>query len=387
MKIRILFFVKNDNKFYKDQLSSFLSDNRFDCKSILFLRKNETSKLNETNNLEVIKTTSQLKRRLAKEDYDVIYFFSIHVLWWRLFRYIPKDRIIIWWTWGYDLYNDQNSRLSPLIKIPLYKKLTKAYLKRESSKPLQLMKDIIKKLTGHLYYEKIRNNGIKRVSYIQPVLSSEFELIKQIKNCKAKLFYSPVDVEQLRAESPREMSSTGSVIIGNSSSQTNNHLDVWNDIKDDLPDNREVIMPLSYGDKKYAQFLKRNIFSNKIRLTFLDSFIPIDEYNEMIGKCSYAVYGIIRQQAIGNIEVALSKGVKCFFYKDSIVYKHLINNGYCVYSIEDINKSSFTTPLTKVEIDKNIKAYFREYSSRSEVLEEAIEEMFTIISNKSRLSS
>ena len=38
-----------------------------------------------------------------------------------------------------------------------------------------------------------------------------------------------------------------------------------------------------------------------------------------------AVFGVIRQQAIGAIKQCLRNGIKVYLYEDSIVYKHLIN--------------------------------------------------------------
>ena len=70
--------------------------------------------------------------------------------------------------------------------------------------------------------------------------------------------------------------------------------------------------------------------------------------------------GTIRQQAMGNIQYALSKGVKVFLYKDSIAYINYKKLGYVVFAIEEMTLESLSTPLSKKEIEQNIQASQKE---------------------------
>ena len=38
-------------------------------------------------------------------DVDIIYFHSLPVSNYKLFKYIDDKKIVIWWCWGYDIYN------------------------------------------------------------------------------------------------------------------------------------------------------------------------------------------------------------------------------------------------------------------------------------------
>ena len=106
-KIRFLVFAMNDPKFLLNVLKSFDLDDRIEYKSLLFLyNKKSQCKISDVDDLEIIRDKKTLKSRLAKDDYDAVYFFTMADVWWKVLDYIPKNKKIIWWAWGYDLQND-----------------------------------------------------------------------------------------------------------------------------------------------------------------------------------------------------------------------------------------------------------------------------------------
>lgn len=44
-------------------------------------------------------------RLFSSKEIDVILFHSLRPQFIMLFRYIDKQKIVIWWSWGGDLYN------------------------------------------------------------------------------------------------------------------------------------------------------------------------------------------------------------------------------------------------------------------------------------------
>ena len=64
-----------------------------------------------------------------------------------------------------------------------------------------------------------------------------------------------------------------SILIGNSATFSNNHLDVFDIIKNTTS---KIVVPLSYGAYDYQDYKKRIIFEgNKI---FKDNFLPIESF-------------------------------------------------------------------------------------------------------------
>lgn len=78
----------------------------------------------------------------------------------------------------------------------------------------------------------------------------------------------------------------------------------------------------------------------------------------MIKSCSYAVFGSLRQHAIGNINLCLRYGIKVFLYKDGITYKQLTKDGYHVFTIDfHLNEHELSKPLLKEQIIHNQNIY------------------------------
>ena len=164
-------------------------------------------------------------------------------------------------------------------------------------------------------------------------------------------------------------------MLGNSASPANNHVDAWKAIEQFIPNGRKVVIPLSYGAMDYAREVKEEIKNSRCEMIFLDSFLPRDEYFKIVGDCSYAVYGSLRQHAMANIYNSLRSGLKVFLFKDSYIYKYLVGCGYVVYAIDDVNEESFTTPLTLAEQRNNVDAMRKEcedYRERGRIAMEDI---------------
>ena len=110
--------------------------------------------------------------------------------------------------------------------------------------------------------------------------------------------------------------------------------------------------------------------------------MPRDEYFKLIDNCSYAVFGVMRQQAMGNIYHCLCQGVKVFLYRDSLVYRFLKEWGYVVFAIEDIDEYSFSTPLNLKELEMNAKAFENQRDYVGQARSRAFDEIINIIQSK-----
>lgn len=378
-KIRFLVFAMNDPKFLLPVLKSFDLDDRIEYKSLLFLHnKKSQCKISDVDDLEIIRDKKALKSRLAKDDYDVVYFFSMVDVWWKVLDYIPKNKKIIWWAWGYDLYDVQARGLKPIIDLPLYKSRSIKLLHRTLWGVRNTILTKILEYTIGLYYDILRRNRLSRIDYIQPVFSLEYDYLKQQNLCNfhASPFYTLQNIKmkdfQLTPRNPN-----GSIILGHSAQITGNHIDVFEDIKDNIPPDREIIVPLNYGMMDYCSIVKEKLasYSDLMNIRILDKFLPLEEYHNLLKNCSYAIYGAIRQQAMGNISWAIRQGIKVFLYKDSMMYKHLKKCGIIVYAIEEIDENSFSTPLSKEELEINMNAKMQELKDRAVVYDNVMNQL------------
>lgn len=366
-KIRVLHIAKDD-KFFDPTYSHFENDERLYNSAVLLVDSMQyTFKyIKNTESVKLLANKSAIMEEFSG-PYDVIYFHSIRPELYSLIKYIPKDKIVIWWCWGYELYLTKMG-MPPLISLPLYKSLTQNYIKSLKKSFTKEIKEIIKKTITGRFWVRQRNKFISRVDYFQPVLPVEYSLMKKNRNFRAKEFYPNRETTGLLYDE-KIIIGKGNILLGNSASYENNHLDVWSKICDRVPSDVEVIVPLSYGIKTYADYLSKILGNSGKKLRILLSFMPKEEYFSLLDSCSFAVFGVIRQQSMGNIYYCLQRGMKVFMYRDSLVYKALVDTGFVLFAIEDINEESFRQPLNDEQIRKNLESLRKDLDYRCGVYE------------------
>ena len=382
-KIRILHIIKDD-KFFDNVIKTFESDERLENRSVLIVKTHfyEFRLIKQTEKVELLWNKDMVRDCLQSSNYDAIFFHSLSADKYKIFRYIPKDKIVIWWCWGFEVYSRQHG-MSQLIPIELYKPKTENILNEIGKKKQSFLKELIKRIVLRPYYEHLRKKVIERIDFFLPVIPLEYQLMKNVKGFHAKEFYFPRRPHAHHINVEHTLPEDGGILIGNSTSPNNNHLDVWEDIQPYLGEHRLIIMPLNYNsDKVYADKIADMITSDKHQIEKIRSFMPREEYWKLIGNCSYAVFGAIRQHAMGNIHHCLRQGIKVFLYRNSLVYRYLKAYGYVVYAIEDIESNSFNTPLTVKELEQNAKAFDLRRKYMEQNLPRTFEEITNIITSK-----
>ena len=273
---------------------------------------------------------------LEKEQFDILVLHNFKSLPYGLTAKIPKDIRVVWFAWGFDIYGKVLNR--PFVEIPnMYHKETLKLLEPTLKERIQLIKAWIKRsLRKHIIIK-----AVNRVDYFSGVIPEEYDMMRHLPFFKAK----PVD---FRYASPyggiklsllgEEASKLGNdILIGNSGDPRNNHADIFMKLKDIDLGNRKVVVPLSYGGtKRYRDQIKsigKEIWGD--RFIAIENFMPLQEYEKVISSCGFRIFGQERQQAMGNIGIALRTGCKVFVYKSSIIYKHFEKYQIKLYSIED----------------------------------------------------
>lgn len=344
-KIRVYHFVR-DQKFIDGPIQQFDSDGRFenDCFMLVDTPDYKFKYIKNTHRIKLIYNKKALKE-ILNGDYDAIFFFSLPS--YKIFNYIPKDKIVIWWAWGYDLYGNDR-----FISIPLYKPLTKKIMRTRPQTIIKKIADRLKEIPFIIDLKRgSRRKAIRRIDYFQPVLHCEYEMMKQVKGFNAKEFYYPGASSLI--EYSNNKNKNGNILVGNSASMTNNHLDVWDKIEEYVPFDKTAIFPVNYGDMVYAKQVSTIIGQTTRHVRFLTNYLDAKEYYAILDSCSFAVFGVLRQEAMGNIFYCLARGIKVFLFEDSVPYNYLKSNGCYIYSIDSMNKDSFKIPLTDEEAYHN----------------------------------
>ena len=346
------------------------------------------TKIND-HRVKIIKDFNEYIRNFSDPQVDVIVFYSLPYHYYYLFNYIDDSKYVVWWAWGYDIYNGQGNYPPLLPMEELYKPLTKEFM----TKGINIYRDALPKRMYRLFrrclhlpvgaYNRILKKVSRKTLLMEPHKTQE-EILARIDAC-----YAPLDIEcELLKEAhpcfkavpfPRPMinmefpykcqKSAGNVLVNHSLTYTVNHLDVFKALsKVELDNNRNYIIPVSYGIYGYKgnpEILKSISGMNLDQTIWLTKLLPYDEYQKLINTVTHAIFGMLRQQGMGNILMCLRGGIKIYLYKDSLVYKELKKMGYVCFTIDDdLTTESLSTCLDERDalINYNIfSEYMRSY--------------------------
>lgn len=365
-KIKVL-HVFEDEKFFDNVSSFFNSIQILENIYAICLDKKYTLKfIKNIDLLTIYYSFSDYSKLFSSQDIDVIYFHSLSPTFFRLYRYISKDKIVIWWAWGYDLYSTR-AKLPPLISIKLYKPLTEGYRRLYRTLNFSLHNLLLSIAYPILLFQ--RRRLITRIDYFTPVLHSEYELLKN--NCnffRAKPFMLRGGPGNVVLVPFFYKSVCGNILVGNSLSWENNLLDIFHSLEQiELTLGRQIVCPISYGDGYGGkENIKNLVKDTNLHIKWLDDFLPIKEYQKINEGITHAIFGSLRQQSMGNINYCLRHSIKVYLYKDSMIYKDLKDIGFKVFTIEDdLVPNSLNTPLSYEDSFTNYML-FKEILSKKE---------------------
>lgn len=259
---------------------------------------------------------------------------------------LPTNIIIIWRFFGWELYK----------KIP-HEVLSEKSLQYNLKEKMTLRQHLSK--IWHSFFPRYKNEvtkAQKRINYFMCWSKNEYEFLKKFFELPPFLFYPnftptlPYDLTQKK----------DNIIIGNSRSVFNNHLDILNMIKDGqehIPSKYEFTIFFSYGpENNYSKAVKELALTiHNVKL--IEDFIPWKDFNEIYTTASALVINGYRQMAMGNILAALNNGVKIYLNQKNCVYSWLREEGFYIFDVKnlltDLDNSNMM--LSESEMTHNVQ--------------------------------
>jgi len=336
----------------------------------IFISKSNTFKYIKKTPCQTIHPLELLSRKFIKtlQKYDMVVFHSLNYLKMQILVRADPSIKFVWMGWGWDYYryivNHPDDLLLPqtlLIKRQERKKMSYFSIARE-----------IKQLINHLLFKKVTAvAAINRINFFAPVLKEDYELVKRsIPDFKPQYIawnYGCLEDDVIRGFK-NQVITGNNILIGNSAKYTNNHLDAFELLLKIEIGNRYIIVPLSYGDPCYRDVIINNgkkRWSDKF-LPLVD-FMPIDEYVKLISSCSVVIMNHLRQQAGGNIVIAMYLGAKVFLQQSNSFYSFFKKEGAYIFSIDDLARDqNIVHGLTPAEIKIN-RAVLQKHWSRNAI--------------------
>jgi dTDP-N-acetylfucosamine:lipid II N-acetylfucosaminyltransferase len=162
------------------------------------------------------------------------------------------------------------------------------------------------------------------------------------------------------------------VLLGNSATPTNNHLEALDVLRGRLPPGGRAVAPLSYG-KAHRAYAAAVVEAGRAvlgeRFDALTGWLPIDAYNLRVARCGFVFMNHLRQQAVGNISAALYRGATVYMRRANPLFGFFCGLGVTLQAIEGLEDDAAAPlrALTADERHRNRQAIEARYS-RAQVL-------------------
>lgn len=215
--------------------------------------------------------------------------------------------------------------------------------------------------------ECLKKRIIKSCNIFMTFACADIEIIENYYGGTGKqfdcLYPTNADIPYLDKIRERKLhTNTYRVLLGNSATKSNQHIEALNALSKFSDENIEIICPLSYGEQQYAH----DVIQHGRRL-FGDKFVPIltymdvKEYCDLLNEIDVAVFYHNRQQGTGNIEILSYLGKKLYIRSDTTTWKHYVIRDHCrFYDAKNLESLSFKQFVSVNDEDiTNNYEYFR----------------------------
>lgn len=283
--------------------------------------KKYTDSLPKTVKLSILKNDRELWKKLKIEitKHDIVFLQALSFAKAKALRWTnTKDKTLIWTLWGYDLYNFIG------------------YVGKSEKYATSIVKKSLKQKVLDFYtYKIIYKKAVEKIDICEFLLEADFNLLtKHAKTNTIWMSNCYQFLEDYINLNESHSITNNYIMVGNSSTPSNNHEFVFQKIK--TISDRKIVCPLSYGDTQYREImisLGNSIFQDNF--TPMTEYMKMDEYIILLKKCSHFIMGHERQQAFGTIILAAYIGSKIFLQKRNPLYEWFISIGVIVYDIND----------------------------------------------------
>lgn len=299
--------------------------------------------------------SAEYEQLVARQNqYSGVVFHGMFFARWQrpLLERMPESVKVAWFFWGGEIYTRHG--MEEYFLAPITRWLYRLHNWKNNYKPVT--------------YWEIPLELYKRVDYCLTSEHEEYEFAKKYTGANFKhLWYTCYSIEETVGPLMESRCAGNNIWLGNSAAMENNHVDVlWMLWKSRLLrrlKGEKVIIPLSYGNPWVKNAVKRvGRLALGRRMQALESYMPRNEYNQLMLSCSTMIIGYWEPAAQGNIITALWLGMRVYLSEKSIAYAFFKRIGANVYSIEsDLKKYQFT-PISEEEFSENREVMKKWYS-------------------------
>lgn len=211
------------------------------------------------------------------------------------------------------------------------------------------------------FEEFMRKIVIKNISEISGCVRDDYNLAKKWYNVKAvyrRVMYSTqISTPEIDAiienRNSVENELVANIQIGNSATESNNHFEIIDSLKQFADENIKVYALLAYGEPVYTQ--KVISYGKSV---FKDKFIAITDYMKsedfilFMNRMDIVIFNHFRQQAMGNVWLAIYLKKKVFLREGGALWEFFENDyKFEINKTQSIKEIDFITFREKNKID------------------------------------
>ncbi len=370
--MKILHLASND-KFIKFAYHSF--ENVYPGQNTVFILEHQSLKSQYTPHpaFTIIGYKDILRPAFVRKltQYDLVIVHGLYPQFASVINRASSAVKFVWIGWGFDYF-----RLISTDDRDYYLPETLALINRtQAAKNLparvrRMLERGCRKILG--MDESSRIKAIEKCAAFAPVLEDDYKLIQKagrVKKLPTFLDWNYGSLEEHWAKGFTGQYTDGNnILIGNSNTAENNHIDALNTLYKAKKDPQQnVFVPLSYGDGRLVpDILERGkaLFGDDFHA--LQNFMPLEDYIQIIKSCGFVIMNHKRQQGIGTIVLMMHLGAKVFLQQDCPSYHFFKRHGAIVYTVQDLenNPDMIRERLSAEEIQTNHAMLDRFWSKR-----------------------
>lgn len=212
----------------------------------------------------------------------------------------------------------------------------------------------------HKIYEAIRKKAISRIKNVISIFREDYELAVKWYHIKAEnievVTLYPYALDLTISEDKPDNSAGYTILLGNSASYTNNHIEALETLSHNKEDIKKIVCPLSYGGNK--SYVRRVMQMGES--LFGDKFIPLvefmekEQYFELLRTVDIGVFNYSRQEGLGNIWSLMLSGKTIYMRMPTSTTSFFRRNGIKVLDIEELKHEKIRR-LSQDELRDNIR--------------------------------
>jgi dTDP-N-acetylfucosamine:lipid II N-acetylfucosaminyltransferase len=249
------------------------------------------------------------------------------------FMAAPRAAIKVWGGWGADYYGSDESPDTGLLG-PSTLALSESLANERSTQNRILA---ARRRLKHDVFRRLIHRAAAMADYFSAPIQDDFAVFKR-RFPEFHGGYSQIDYGSTDDYGWDEESESGeNILVGNSATLTNNHLEIFEQLASLDTSGRKIVVPLGYGNPEYRdEILTRGSKLFGSSFMPLVDFLPLEEYLSIVASCNIVIMNHKRQQGMGNTEAALYQGAHVFLDEASPLLNFFRSRGAFIHTTGEL---------------------------------------------------